>query len=43
MFHHRPLAYAAVMRGAIAHNGSFFTAQRMVAQYVENAYRVPSS
>jgi starch phosphorylase len=39
MFHLRPLAYAEVMRAAIAHNGSFFTAQRMVAQYVENAYR----
>jgi starch phosphorylase len=38
MFHQRPLAYAEVMRGAIAYNGSFFTAQRMVAQYVENAY-----
>jgi glycogen phosphorylase len=43
MFHQRPLAYAAVMRGAIAHNGSFFTAQRMVAQYVEHAYRAPRS
>jgi starch phosphorylase len=42
MFHQQPLAYAAVMRGAIAHNGSFFTAQRMVAQYVENAYRAAS-
>ena len=43
MFHRRPLAYAEVMRAAIAHNGSFFTAQRMVAQYVENAYRASSS
>ena len=43
MFHTRPLAYAAVMRAAIVHNGSFFTAQRMVAQYVEDAYRAPPS
>ena len=41
MFHLRPLAYAEVMRAAIAHNGSYFTAQRMVAQYVENAYLAP--
>lgn len=44
LFHHRPLEYAEVMRAAIALNGSFFNAQRMVSQYVENAYLArPSS
>ena len=39
LFHRAPLGYAEVMRAAIAHNGSFFNAQRMVSQYVDNAYR----
>jgi starch phosphorylase len=30
--------FARVMRNAIAFNGSFFNTQRMVAQYVQNAY-----
>ena len=34
----RPTVYAKVMRSAIAPNGSFFNAQRMVDQYVQNAY-----
>jgi starch phosphorylase len=38
MFYQRPLAYAEVMRSAISLNGSFFTAQRMLDQYLENAY-----
>lgn len=38
MFYGRPLSYAKVMRSAIALNGSFFNTQRMVAQYVSNAY-----
>jgi glycogen phosphorylase len=33
-----PYAYAEVMRSAIALNGSFFNTQRMVEQYVRNAY-----
>ncbi|MGQ9573395.1 MAG: alpha-glucan family phosphorylase [Dehalococcoidia bacterium] len=37
-FYNRPAAYAQVMRSAIALNGSFFNAQRMISQYVENAY-----
>lgn len=41
LFHRQPLGYAEVMRGAIAHNGSFVNAQRMVSQYVENAYLAP--
>ena len=38
MFYDRPRAYADVMRGAMSHNGSFFNAQRMVSQYVQNVY-----
>jgi glycogen phosphorylase len=38
MFYGRPKSYAAVMRSAIALNGSFFNTQRMVSQYVMNAY-----
>jgi starch phosphorylase len=33
-------SYAAVMRGAIAHNGSFFNTERMVQQYALDAYRL---
>jgi starch phosphorylase len=38
MFYGRPFAFAKVMRSAIAFNGSFFNTQRMVTQYVGNAY-----
>jgi starch phosphorylase len=38
MFYNCPRAYARVMRAAIAINGSFFNAQRMVSQYAANAY-----
>ncbi len=38
MFYGRPFAFAKVMRSAIAFNGSFFNTQRMVMQYVGNAY-----
>jgi glycogen phosphorylase len=38
MFYGRPDAYAEVMRHSIALNGSFFNAQRMLAQYVSDAY-----
>lgn len=37
-FYKRPDEYARIMRSAIAVNGSFFNAQRMVWQYVKNAY-----
>ncbi|MBI4347135.1 MAG: alpha-glucan family phosphorylase [Elusimicrobia bacterium] len=40
LYYDRPLAFAEVMRSAIALNGSFFNAQRMVEQYVQNAYRL---
>lgn len=38
MFYGRPTVYAAVMRSSIALNGSFFNTQRMVSQYLLNAY-----
>ena len=38
MYYHDPDAYAKVMRSAIALNGTFFNTQRMVMQYVFNAY-----
>jgi starch phosphorylase len=38
MFYAQPNAYSEVMRSTIAINGSFFNTQRMVAQYVLNAY-----
>jgi starch phosphorylase len=42
MYYGRPQAYAEVRQGAIALNGSFFNAQRMLGQYVSNAYRLNS-
>ena len=38
MFYRQPKAYGVVMRSAISLNGSFFNTQRMVSQYVLNAY-----
>jgi starch phosphorylase len=38
MYYRRPEEYARIMRSAIALNGSYFNAQRMVLQYVQNAY-----
>lgn len=38
MFYGRPNAYAEVMRSAVAVNGSFFNTQRMLLQYLNNAY-----
>ncbi len=38
MYYDDPDAYAKVMRSAIALNGTFFNTQRMVMQYVFNAY-----
>jgi glycogen phosphorylase len=40
MFYGRPNRYTEVMRYAIALNGSFFNAQRMVLQYLANAYKM---
>jgi len=38
LFYGKPEAYAKVRRSAIALNGSFFNTQRMVSQYIANAY-----
>jgi starch phosphorylase len=38
MYYTRPIEFAKVMRSVIALNGSFYNAQRMLSQYVENAY-----
>jgi starch phosphorylase len=38
LFYGLPFAYAEVMRSSIALNASFFNTQRMVRQYVHNAY-----
>jgi len=43
MFYGLPYSYAQVMRNAIALNGSFFNTQRMVTQYVHNAYFPPDA
>jgi starch phosphorylase len=40
MFYGRPNRYAEVMRFAIALNGSFFNTQRMLLQYIANAYKM---
>ncbi|MDO8473352.1 MAG: alpha-glucan family phosphorylase, partial [Dehalococcoidia bacterium] len=38
LFIHDPMGYARVMRSTIATNGSFFNAQRVIFQYLRNAY-----
>jgi starch phosphorylase len=38
MYYERPAAFAGIMRSCIALNGSYFNAQRMVVQYLQNAY-----
>lgn len=40
MFYGSPNKFAEVMRSAIALNASFFNAQRMILQYLENAYLI---
>jgi starch phosphorylase len=40
MFYKRPDDFARVMRSAISLNASFFNAQRMMLQYLQNAYIV---
>src|SRR5215470_16099830 len=42
MFYGRPNRYTEIMRFAIALNGSFFNTQRMVLQYISNAYKMQS-
>jgi starch phosphorylase len=38
LFYGSPLGYARIMRSTIAINGSYFSAQRMIEQYLVNAY-----
>lgn len=38
MYYGRPARYSEVMRSAIAFNGAFFNTQRMLQQYLANAY-----
>lgn len=38
LYYKRPLAFAEVQRAAIALNGSYYNAQRMMMQYLTNAY-----
>lgn len=40
MFYGRPNRFSEVMRFSIALNGSFFNTQRMVLQYLTNAYKM---
>jgi starch phosphorylase len=41
LFYGMPYAWAEIMRHAIAINGSFFNTQRMLMQYLRNAYFPP--
>jgi starch phosphorylase len=43
LYYNRPNDYALIMRSAIALNGSFFNTQRMLLQYIFNAYSTNSS
>jgi starch phosphorylase len=38
LYYRDPAAFAAIRRSTIALNGSFFNAQRMMGQYLQNAY-----
>jgi starch phosphorylase len=40
MFYGRPNRYSEIMRYTIALNASFFNTQRMVLQYISNAYKM---
>jgi starch phosphorylase len=43
MFYRDPRHYATIMRWTIAMNGSFFHSQRMLRQYIQNAYSLQTS
>jgi len=40
LFYHDRQGYIEVMKHTIAINGAFFNTQRMVGQYLRNAYRL---
>jgi starch phosphorylase len=43
MFYRKPDDYCRVMRWAVALNGSYYNAQRMLLQYLNNAYEATAS
>jgi starch phosphorylase len=43
MFYQQPNSFVSIMRSTIALNGSYFNTQRMLAQYVQNAYLAAAS
>lgn len=43
LFYGSPTGYGRVMRSTIGVNGAYFTAQRMMQQYMRNAYQVPGN
>lgn len=43
LYYGSPDGFLRVMRHAIALNGSFFNAQRMIEQYAESAYQLQQS
>jgi starch phosphorylase len=43
MYYEEPNQFASIMRSAIALNGSYFNAQRMITQYLQNAYLHPAN
>jgi len=42
-YYKEPNQFASIMRSAIALNGSYFNAQRMITQYLQNAYLHPAN
>ncbi|MFP3947663.1 MAG: alpha-glucan family phosphorylase [Longimicrobiales bacterium] len=42
LYRERPDEFASIQRSAISLNGSFFNAERMMLQYVTNAYHLPA-
>ena len=43
MYYKEPNQFATIMRSAIALNGSYFNAQRMITEYLQNAYLHPAN
>jgi len=43
MFYRKPDEYCRIMRWAVALNGSYYNAQRMLLQYLNNAYEATAS
>ena len=43
IYYKEPNHFTSIMRSAIALNGSYFNAQRMITQYLQNAYLHPAN